>query len=138
MAKSHFHVGIYNSSKAAEAMISESLRIELQPLGVRVLTVMLGQVSTQMYANTPAFHLPEGSPYDKIAGTIAIQNRGELNLNNEPAEVVARNLVKDILGGRSGRIWRGGLAGTVCLTLWLLPTRLFEWIVHLKRGVYDL
>ncbi|KAI3394643.1 hypothetical protein diail_2453 [Diaporthe ilicicola] len=130
--------GIYNSSKAAETMISESLRIELEPLGIRVLTVMLGQVSTQMYANTPAFHLPEGSPYEKIAGTIASQSRGELNLNNEPAEVAARNLVSDVTRGRRGQIWRGGLARTVYLTLWLFPTRLFEWIVHLKRGVYDL
>lgn len=119
-------------------MISESLRIELEPLGIRVLTIMLGQVSTQIYANTATFHLPEGSPYDKIAGTIASQSKGELNLNNEPAEVVAKNLVKDTISGRSGQIWRGGLAGTVSLTLWLLPTRLFEWIVHLKRGVYDL
>lgn len=119
-------------------MLSESLRIELEPLGVRVLTIMLGQVSTQMYSNTVAFHLPEGSPYDKIAGTIASQSRGDLNLNNEPAEVAARNLVKDTISGRRGQVWRGGLAGTVCLAQWLLPTRLFEWVVHLKRGVYDL
>lgn len=119
-------------------MISESLRIELEPLGVRVLTVMLGQVGTQIYANSPVFRLPEGSPYEKIAETIARQSRGELNLNNEPAEVTARNLVRDTIGGRRGQIWRGGMAGTVYLTLWLLPTRLFEWILHLKRGVYDL
>ncbi|KAL2291395.1 hypothetical protein FJTKL_12801 [Diaporthe vaccinii] len=68
--------GIYNSSKAAETMISESLRIELEPLGIRVMTVMLGQVSTQMYANTPAFHLPEGSPYEKVAGTITSSSGG--------------------------------------------------------------
>lgn len=130
--------GIYNSSKAAETMISESLRIELEPLGVRVMTIMLGQVSTQIYANTPAFHLPPGSPYEKITGTITSSSRGDLNFNNEPAEVVARNLVRDTISGRRGQIWRGGLAGTVYLTLWLLPTRLFEWIVHLRRGVYDL
>lgn len=119
-------------------MISESLRIELEPLGVRVMTIMLGQVSTQMYANTPPFHLPEGSPYEKIAGIIASQNKGELNFNNEPVDIVAKNLVMDTIKGRRGQIWRGGLAGTVWLTLWLLPTRLFEWIVHQKRGVYDL
>ncbi|KAG6355142.1 hypothetical protein INS49_004223 [Diaporthe citri] len=130
--------GIYNSSKAAETMISESLRIELEPLGIRVMTVMLGQVSTQMYDNTPAFYLPEGSPYEKIAGTITSSSTGALNRNNEPAEVVARNLVRDTISGRRGQIWRGGLARTVYLALWLLPTRLFEWIVHLQRGVYDL
>jgi NAD(P)-dependent dehydrogenase (short-subunit alcohol dehydrogenase family) len=132
------HLGIYNSSKAAETMISESLRIELEPLGVRVMTVMLGQVSTQMYANTVAFQLPEGSPYEKIASFITRSSKGDLNHNNEPANVVARNLVRDTISGRRGQIWRGGLARTVYLALWLLPTRLFEWIVHLKRGVYDI
>lgn len=119
-------------------MISESLRIELEPLGVRVMTVMLGQVSTQMYANTPTFRLPEGSPYEKIAGTITSSSKGDLNHNNESAEVVAKNLVRDTISGRRGQVWRGGLAGTVYLALWLLPTRLFEWIVHKQRGVYDL
>lgn len=119
-------------------MISESLRIELEPLGIRVMTVMLGQVGTQIYANTPAFHLPEGSPYEKIAGTITNSSKGDLNHNNESAEAVARNLVRDTINGRRGQIWRGGLARTVYLALWLLPTRLFEWIVHLQRGIYDL
>lgn len=132
------HVGIYNSSKSAEAMMSETLRIELEPLGIRVMTVMLGQVSTQIYANTPPFHLPEGSPYEKIAGVIATQDKGELNSKNESAEIAAKNLVMDTIKGRSGKIWRGGLAGIIWLTLWLLPTRLFDWILHLNRGVYDL
>ncbi|KAI7773879.1 hypothetical protein LA080_009702 [Diaporthe eres] len=110
--------GIYNSSKAAETMISESLRIELEPLGIRVMTVMLGQVSTQMH-------------YYKL------EWGRDLN-HNESAEVVARNLVTDTTSGRRGQIWRGGVARMVYLALWLLPTRLFEWIVHRHRGVYDL
>lgn len=74
-------------------MISKTLRLELDLLGMRVMTIMLSQVSTQMYANTQAFLLPEGSPCAKIAGIIASQNKGELNLNYEPADVVAKNLV---------------------------------------------
>lgn len=99
---------------------------------------MLGQVSTQMYVNKTPFQLPEGSPYEPIAEIIARQSRGELNLNNESPDVTASNLVKDTMGGRRGQIWRGGLAGSVYLGLWLLPTKLFEWVVHLKRGVYNL
>lgn len=119
-------------------MMSETMRIELEPLGVRVMTVMLGQVSTQMYANTPTFKLPEGSPYAKIASTITQSSKGELNHNNQPVDVVARRLVHDTISGRRGLIWRGGLASTVYLAMWLLPKWLFEWIVHLSRGVYDL
>lgn len=119
-------------------MLSETLRVELAPLGVRVLTVMLGQVRTQIYANTPPFRLPEGSPYETIAATIARQDSGALNHNNEPADVAARNLVRDVFGGRTGQVWRGGLAGTVRLALWLVPRRLFEWILHSNRGIYDL
>ncbi|KAK6066088.1 short chain dehydrogenase [Seiridium cupressi] len=57
--------GIYNSSKAATTKLSEGLRIELAPLGVRVVAVMLRGVETT--GNDPAnkndLELPVGSYY---------------------------------------------------------------------------
>lgn len=87
---------------------------------------------------TPAFYLPEGSLYKRIASAIISLSKGDLNHYNELADVVARSLVRDMIGGRSGQISRGSLAYNVSLALWLLPTRLFEWVVHFKRGFYDL
>lgn len=41
-------VGIYFASKAAANSISETLRLEMKPLGVRVVTAMVGAVTTPL------------------------------------------------------------------------------------------
>ncbi|KAI4860613.1 putative short-chain dehydrogenase/reductase [Hypoxylon rubiginosum] len=136
--------GVYNSSKAAKTFISETLRIELEPVGVRVVTAMVGEISTRIYSNaggdsdgsfSPS--LPEGSWYKPVEDIIRAQGRGELQLNNEDPRVTAQNLVNDTLGGKRGKTWRGGVAGFASVASWLLPGRLFEWILHKDRGVYD-
>ncbi|RYP74976.1 hypothetical protein DL771_002624 [Monosporascus sp. 5C6A] len=52
--------GIYSSSKAAVKQLSEILRVELEPLGVRVVTALIGAVDTQIFANShpDAFKMP--------------------------------------------------------------------------------
>ncbi|KAJ9485201.1 hypothetical protein VN97_g8155 [Penicillium thymicola] len=117
--------GIYNSSKAAQTWISETLRIELEPLGVRVLTAMVGEVETKIYQNSRPLKLPDGSYYKSVESFIVDQASGKLQKTNEKAEVTAHNLVRDVQNGRVGFTWRGGVAGTAKLASWLLPTRLF-------------
>ncbi|EAW07079.1 putative short-chain dehydrogenase/reductase [Aspergillus clavatus NRRL 1] len=117
--------GIYNSSKAAETWLSETMRIEMEPLGVRVITAMVGEVETKIYHNGRSLQLPQESYYRTVQHIIADQAAGKLQKSNERADVTARNLVRDVLSGRSGFTWRGGVAGTAKLALWLLPTRLF-------------
>lgn len=99
---------------------------------------MVGQVSTQLYDNAPDVTLPKSSWYRLVEGVIKKQSRGEMQLNNEPVEKTARNLVQDTMGGRSGKIWRGGEAGTASVGSWLLPTRVLEWILHQGRGISEL
>lgn len=119
--------------------LSETLRIELGPLGVRVLTAMVGEVETDFYAhNGKGFELPPDSRYKQVEEPIRKQSNGELQVNNEPASVTARNLVEDVVGGRRGQVWRGGVAGTAKYASWLVPSRLFEWALHQGRGVYEL
>ncbi|PGH12464.1 hypothetical protein AJ79_04301 [Helicocarpus griseus UAMH5409] len=48
----------YNSSKSAARMYSEFLRLEMAPLGVKVVTVMTGVVDTNMIVNCPDSNLP--------------------------------------------------------------------------------
>ncbi|PVH81994.1 NAD(P)-binding protein [Cadophora sp. DSE1049] len=43
--------GVYAASKAAMFMLSETMRLELEPLGVRTATVVLGVVRTRFHAN---------------------------------------------------------------------------------------
>ncbi|KAI1134065.1 putative short-chain dehydrogenase/reductase [Hypoxylon sp. FL0543] len=130
--------GLYNSSKAAMTFLSETWKIELEPLGVRVVTAMIGAINTQLYTKHETT-LPQGSYYKPIEGIIAKQVRGELQEpNNEPVHITARNVVRDTLGGRHGKIWRGGEAGAASIGSWLLPTTFLEWFLHQKRGLYQL
>ncbi|RAL09581.1 putative short-chain dehydrogenase/reductase [Aspergillus homomorphus CBS 101889] len=118
--------GIYNSSKAAETWLLETLRIEMEPLGVRVIAAMVGEVETNIYQNgLRTLKLPADSYYRSVEHIIADQAAGKLQTKNERPEVTARNLVRDVLSGRSGFTWRGGVAGTARLASWLLPTRFF-------------
>ena len=132
------NVGLYNSSKAAMTFISETLKMELAPLGVRVVTAMVGAMTTQLFDNQEV-SLPPDSYYKPIEEPIKKQTRGDLQIPfNEPVDVTARNLVKDTLAGYRGQIWRGGEAGRASVLSWLVPTGLRERILHANRGLYDL
>ncbi|KAF2235381.1 putative short-chain dehydrogenase/reductase [Viridothelium virens] len=130
--------GLYNSSKAAMTFISETLKLELAPLGVRVVTAMVGAMGTQLNDNREV-SLPPGSYYKPVEETIKKQSRGEMQESlNEPVDVTARSLVKDTLVGRRGQVWRGGEAGRASILSWLIPTALRERILHTERGIYQL
>ncbi|KAL7625006.1 NADPH-dependent 1-acyl dihydroxyacetone phosphate reductase [Parahypoxylon ruwenzoriense] len=130
--------GLYNSSKAAMTFISETLKLELAPLGVRVVTAMVGAIGTHLY-NRPDFALPPDSYYKDIETTIRKQSRGEMQAPfNEPVDVTARNIVRDTLAGRRGQIWRGGEAGRASILSWLVPTAIRDRILHSNRGLYEL
>ncbi|KAL4910876.1 hypothetical protein BDW74DRAFT_172335 [Aspergillus multicolor] len=104
-------------------------------LGARVVTAMVGEVETNIYAHNEPSKLLEKSYYRCVESFIADQAAGKMQTHNEPVDVTARNLVGDVLRGFSGKTWRGGVAGTARITLWLLPGRLFERIMHSSRGV---
>ncbi|RDW58828.1 LijC [Coleophoma cylindrospora] len=130
--------GLYNSSKAAATFISETLKMELAPLGVRVVTAMVGAIGTTLY-NGHEVSLPQGSYYKPIEEYIKKQSRGEMQEPfNESVDVTARNLVRDTLAGCRGQIWRGGEAGRASILSWLVPTALRERILHSERGLYKL
>jgi hypothetical protein len=100
---------------------------------------MVGEVETKIYANggvSPT--LPATSFYISIKDIIFKQGMGQLQAENEDPEVTAENLVKDVLSGRNGHVWRGGVAGRAKYASWLMPERLFEWLLHSSRGVYDI
>ena len=103
-----------------------------------MLTAMVGEVDTQIYANaTTPPSLPSTSYYSNVKDIIFQQGTGQLQAENEKAEVTAANLVKDVLSGRDGHVWRGGVAGRAKYASWLMPERLFERLLHASRGVYQ-
>ncbi|KAI1411985.1 oxidoreductase [Hypoxylon sp. FL1857] len=107
-------IGAYCSSKAALTNFSETLRLELAPFGVSVVTIMAGVVASHFHDND-SFSLPPTSRYVAIEKTIAGWASGELKPKGVSAEEFAETLVDDVVGVGSGGglVWKGPHAGGV-------------------------
>ncbi|KAG6358442.1 hypothetical protein INS49_014326 [Diaporthe citri] len=104
--------GIYSSSKAAIAQMSDTLRIEMGPLGVRVVTVMVGSASTTIFDKPGGqLHLPETSYY-RYPGIEEMANKQRAEHKNSCMSVdqLAPKLVKGILTGTKDPLWAGTFA----------------------------
>lgn len=64
---------IYNASKAALHAYSDTLRIELAPLGIRVVACATGSVQTKVFDGQNKV-LPEGSYYKKAEASLLKAN----------------------------------------------------------------
>ena len=108
--------GLYTGSKAAMTAITDTLRLELAPFGVKVVTVITGAVNTNTLSNGVNFELPADSIYKSIEKEIAARARGEDGTPRMEPSVFAEKVVADILQGANWQIWRGGYASIVRFT----------------------
>lgn len=130
-----WHLGIFSSSKAAEARISETMRLELEPLGVRVLTAMNGSADTPMFGKPGGrMNLPESSHYYNVQEA-AYKERMDHQKQASKVEVLAEMLVKDIVGGAKGIVWHGAFSALTRFITWGFPTWLVDKLVNGERGV---
>ncbi|KAJ5731136.1 short-chain dehydrogenases/reductase [Penicillium malachiteum] len=129
--------GVYGSSRSAGTRISETLRLEMAPLGVRVVTVVLGGVKTN--GNDPTkiadLELPSDSYYHQIWSTIDRHKKVLVHPGKADVDVTANNIVKDVLG-RNENFIRHGAASTLswfCNTF--LPYGLFTSLINKESGL---
>jgi len=109
--------GQYNASKAAVNMFSETLRYELAPLHVRVITLIAGNVASHMSAGVngpPPASLPAASRYKAVEAELA---KGE-KFADMDTSVFADGVVAAVVGGATGKVWKGG---NMAVTRWLVP-----------------
>ena len=106
-------LGPYGASKACFSMFSETLRLELEPLDVKVVTVESGSVKTNLMNSGSNFKLPPNSLYKSVEPKISWYARGEDIQDKMSADDYANRVVGDVLGGAKGKIWRGKLATTL-------------------------
>ncbi|CAJ2508887.1 Uu.00g139130.m01.CDS01 [Anthostomella pinea] len=103
-------LGAYNASKAAVECLGASIRTELAPLGVRVVTVKTGSVRTGLFDNAPPTRLPDDSMYgparEFIEGRKMLKSARFMDV-----EVYARNVVDELLRPAVRHVvWKGGLS----------------------------
>lgn len=127
--------GIFASSKAALARISETMRLELEPLGVRVVTVMCGSADTPMFDKPGGrMRLPEASHYHGVEEA-AYRERMDHRSKATRVDVLAERLVRAVVGGARGVVWRGAFSTIVRLITWAFPTWLVDRLVNAERGL---
>ena len=119
--------GVYCASKAALHALSDAMRMELAPLGVRVVTIQPGGIASKFGATGEAqVRLPEGSLYAPITrfvlGRAKASQRGAT-----PVDDFAREVVDHLLQADPPAICRTGAQSTrlPLLKRWL-PTRLLD------------
>ncbi|ORY18840.1 hypothetical protein BCR34DRAFT_553590 [Clohesyomyces aquaticus] len=119
----------YNASKAALHAYSDTLRLELEPLGVRVITVVTGGVKSNI-ARTHR-DLPLNSYYTPLAEEYErrLTHSQQLGMDTEQ---YARSVVRQVLAGdgwltKTRWIWDGKMSWIVWLGWFCMPRVLFEW-----------
>ncbi|KAF2971904.1 hypothetical protein GQX73_g1746 [Xylaria multiplex] len=127
--------GVYSSSKAAAKQISECMRTELAPLGVRVITGIIGAVQTPIHQRAGDLVLSEGSYYQNLRDHINEVRKGTTKPGAVDVASVCKTIVSDVDGEKRGIVWRGGTAAAVRFLSWLLPNGLWESVVNKGRGL---
>jgi 1-acylglycerone phosphate reductase len=99
--------GIYASSKRAIEVVTDTLRLELAPFGVSMLTVVTGAVKASGQTYFDDLELPKGSLYKTIRETIISRAQGNDGVPRMDTMKYAKAVVDDMEKGRSGKIWHG-------------------------------
>ncbi|KAF4340973.1 short-chain dehydrogenase [Fusarium beomiforme] len=123
-------MSIYNSSKAALFSASETWRHELQPLGIRTITLLTSAVKTNFFSEHPAADVPDDSQYFEIRDFIHGLVDGRMQENGISAKQYATKVVGEVEKGTVGVVWAGKDASTLRLLSWLLPQSVFDMIVQ--------
>lgn len=116
-----FH-GAYNAAKAAATSITENLRLELAPFGIRVVNLVTGGVQSTFFQNSNDAVLPADSIYNVAKDAIeAPMNGDQPGMNKLDATTWAKQVARDLSHDKpSYLIFRGALANLARLAT-LLP-----------------
>ncbi|KAF4338990.1 1-acyldihydroxyacetone-phosphate reductase [Fusarium beomiforme] len=115
----YYFTAQYNATKAAVASYSDTLRLELAPLGIKVIILHMGVVATHLTSTDKKLLSPDSLFIDAEDG---LRERSRLHLKDgTKPEEFARLVVKDVLKNKTALtkgeyIWQG----TNAFVAWLL------------------
>ncbi|KAI0420571.1 dehydrogenase with different specificitie [Xylaria grammica] len=131
-------ISAYASSKAALTNFSETMRLELSPFGVTVVTIMAGAVDSNFHSNDADFALPPASRYAPIEEIIAGWASGSSKPKGCPAAQFAESLVDTIISGGAAVTYRGPYAGSMKLISKWAPQSLADAALSYNQGLSEL
>jgi len=132
--------GMYNASKAAVNILTDTLRIELAPFGVRVVLVITGAIKTHFFDNLHKPELPTQSIYNPSKATVEEGMTGRTTATyasdvNDYAEHVVANALK---GSPKSRFWYGGSATAIWAASTFLWAGAWDLVFPVMFGLGDL
>jgi 1-acylglycerone phosphate reductase len=129
-------MSIYGASKAALTIFSETLRVEMTPFGVNVVTVITGIVETNIMNNSLALEIPLNSRYAVAQKEILDRAQGKDVGSHMKSADYAERVVGDLLSGANGKIYRGQMASVVRYSSGYLPISIIVSVcgVVVKNG----
>src|ERR1700722_74079 len=128
-------MGIYNASKAALAMLTDTLRLEVAPFGIRVVELKTGSVESNFHENGGKALLLADSLYAPIKADMEALINGaakEDTSRRMDASVWAKQVVGQLVkSDPPAKVWKGGGAGTI---YWIttLPLQRFMQVTLAK------
>lgn len=130
--------GAYCASKAAVHSLSDSLRMELAPFGIHVVTVQPGGIQSEFGATATATldATSDGRPSRYAAVSDAIAERARASQDGAmPAETFARQLVNAVLSDKPPSILRIGKHSRTLPALAHLPSRARDALLSRRFGL---
>jgi hypothetical protein len=116
-------------------MLSETMRLELAPLNVRVITLVAGGTKSKISDNgPPPESLPPTSPYLAVEKHIATK----MDFKQMPTEIFAEQVVDDVVRGTTGKVWHSVGSKTVRYAVPLMPQWIFvssSWKLLTQRAL---
>jgi 1-acylglycerone phosphate reductase len=103
-------------------MISETLRLELAPFQVKVITCITGVIETNLMVNSWKQELPADSIYKPASKEISDRASGRDVPDTSTPEEFAQKLVRDVTSGVTGKVYRGKLASMSNILSTHIPT----------------
>ncbi|EED22259.1 short-chain dehydrogenases/reductase, putative [Talaromyces stipitatus ATCC 10500] len=126
----------YNASKAAVSAYSDTLRVELSPLGIRVVTLFMGEVSTKLRSANNISFGPE-SLYADVEVKVKERTEQSAKVSMTP-DVFAKQVVPKVLANNNANyLWKGTNAFIVWLLAAVGPRKVFDSTVMGPVGFGD-
>lgn len=116
--------------------MAETLRLELAPFGVKVLSIVSGALRTMGQTHFDEWKLPAESLYAPLEETIRTRARGQEGAPRMEPDVYAKRVVSEITAGRAGKFWYGASAGIVKFAVTYLPTWLMVITFHFSFSYF--
>lgn len=111
--------GMYASSKAALLAMGNTLRIELAPLDIRVVTIVSGGVDTAVLRKQHGCRVPEQSLYRPLAAFIE-NNESAAKIKSLDPVKYAKKVVDHLLKPQpKALVWCGAFAWLAWVLTWL-------------------